>query len=78
MENLNLELKLQSLSISRLNLEARSADMLAKVLGKKAPCLKELDVSWNNMTTVQMNSVFRALKGNTYLRTVNVAFNPIS
>ena len=52
--------------------------MLVKVLGRKAPCLKELDISWSNMTTLQMNAVFRALKGNTYLRSVNVAFNPIS
>lgn len=52
--------------------------MLVRVLGRKAPCLKDLDISWSNMTTVQMNAVFRALKGNTYLRSVNAAFNPIS
>ena len=78
LEYLRTDLKLQTLTLSRIDLDVRSADMLTKVLGRKAPCLKELDISWSNMTTVQMNGVFRALKGNTYLRSVNVAFNPIS
>lgn len=47
------------------------------MIHKKFPELKELDISWSNMTPTQMKRIFEALRSNQHLRSLNLAFNPV-
>jgi hypothetical protein len=72
------DFKLQSISLSKLNLDARCIDELVKVLENRPSCLKELDISWNKMSSNHLEKIFKAIRTNQYIRSLNVSFNPIS
>ena len=44
----------------------------------RKPNLKQLDISWNKISTKQMTKFLETLKGNFHIISLNIAFNPVS
>ena len=72
------EMRLQSLFLAKTQLEPRSVDLLIQILAKQTPSFRDLDISWNQISTKQMKTICETLAGNQYIRKLNLAFNPVS
>ena len=78
LSSLTTEMRLQSLSLAKVSLEPAAIKMLIKVLELKSTCLRELDLSWNKIPAKKMSQILATLKGNYYLTSLSIAFNPVS
>lgn len=70
------DLRLQVLSLSRLDMPTRVIDSLISVLASRSG-LKVLDISWNHIPENQISKILLNLTGHYNLRHLNLAFIPI-
>ena len=76
--NVLQDIRLQTLALSKVRLEDRNVSLLCKIIDAGMPCLKNIDISWNKISTRLMKELFVALRPSQYIRNLNVAFNPVS
>ena len=72
------DFRLRSFSFSKMSMDVRSLNYLVTIFEQKLPSLIEIDVSWNKIPAEKMKSICKALKTNSYIRSLNFAFNPVS
>jgi len=71
-------MRLQCLSLSRVNLGLQGAELLKGILDDQPPSIKELDLSWNKIPIKSMSMLLESICVNNKITNLNLAFNPIS
>lgn len=72
-----MDMRLSTLSLSKLKLENNAAKVLSSFIGNNPYSLKNLDISWNHFSLQAMSDLLKTFYGNEELKFLNISHNRI-
>lgn len=79
LEDILAQKKLQTLTLSKIGFEKNGVLLLGSLfVTEKLPSLKHIDISWNNISPLNMTILFTSMRHNYSIQSLNIAYNTIS
>jgi len=78
LSDLKLDMRLSTLSLSKLKLDNMAAKILGEFISNNPYCLKNLDISWNHFSCQATSDLLKTFYGNEELKFLNVSHNRVT